>query len=154
MRPVRPTAAAMACALTIVSLLGCGQASSGAQKMAACIESSRGSWHRVAHPFQIKGLAHLDLETNWVGGAEEEENGSLEHYDDVYSINPKIHFELAVLGKGPDLRGDQADLLRVVQRDPRAFQLVLVSNAAPQTPSGGSGIVEDCSDRLYPGQVP
>lgn len=122
--------------------------------MAACIKRRGGDWHRVTHPFQIKGLAHLDLETSWVGGAEEEEDGSLEHYDDVYSLNPHVHFELAVLGKGPDLRADQASLLKAVQRDPRAFELVLVSNAAPQTPSGGSGIVEDCSERLYPDQGP
>jgi hypothetical protein len=152
--PVRATAAALLGALLIVLPVGCSRSESGAQRMAACIESHRGGWHRVTHPFQIEGLAHLDLSTDWVGGPEEEEDGSLEHYDDVYSLNPHVHFELAALGKTPVHEADEAHLLNAVQTDPSAFELVLVSNDAPQTPDGGSGIVEACSDRLYPHQGP
>lgn len=106
--------------------------------MAACIERSKQGWHRVTHAFQIKRLGHLDLMTAWVGGPEEEEKGSLEPYDDVYSLNPHVHFELAVLGKKPVYGANQARLLAEIQKNPRAFELVLVSNDAPQTPAGGS----------------
>jgi hypothetical protein len=122
--------------------------------MAACIESSDHGWHRVTHAFQINGRGRLDLTTAWVGGPEEEADGSLEPYDDVYSLNPRVHFELAILGKTPVREANQTRLLRAVQTDPSAFELVLVSTEAPQTPSGGSGIVEHRSDKLYPHQGP
>jgi hypothetical protein len=148
MSPARARAAVPFAGALIVLLAGCGRATSGAQKMAACIESSDHGWHRVTHAFQIKGLRHLDLMTAWVGGSE------VEPYDDVYSLNPRVHFELAVLGRTPFQEANQTRLLRAVETDPSPFELVLVSTDAPQTPGGGSGIVEDCSDRLYPHQGP
>jgi hypothetical protein len=48
-------------AVLMASLAGCGGVTSGAQKMAACIESSGEGWHRVTQAFQIKGLGRLDL---------------------------------------------------------------------------------------------
>lgn len=153
MSPVRTMTVLLAAVLS-VSLAGCGRSVSGAQKMAACVESSDQGWHRVTHAFQIKGLGHLDLMTAWVGGPKEEEEGSLEPYDDVYSLNPHVHFELAALGKTPVREANQTRLLKAVQADPGAFELVLVSNDAPQTSSGGSGVVEGCSEKLYPHQGP
>jgi hypothetical protein len=144
----------MLVALLMASLAGCGHSASGAQKMAACIESSGEGWHRVTHAFQIKGLGHLDLITSWVGGPAEEAAGTLEHYDDVYSLDQHVHFELAALGKTPIDEANQARLLRAVQTDSGAFELILVSNDAPQTHGGGSGVVEECSSRLYPHQGP
>jgi hypothetical protein len=154
MRSMRARAAVLLGTLLIVALVGCGAAPSGAQKMAACIEKHRGSWHRVARPFQIKGLTHLDLTTAWVGGPEEEADGSLEHYDDVYSLDPHVHFELVALGKTPVHEANQARLLTAAQTDPSAFELILISQDAPQTAGGGSGIVEACSGSLYPHQGP
>jgi hypothetical protein len=155
MSPAQPRAVLLLGAVLMASLSGCGHVTSGAQKMAACIESSHNGWHRATRPFQIKGLGHLDLATAWVGGTEEEEAGSFEDYDDVYSLNPHVHFELAVLGKTPVHEANQTRLLRAVQTDPSAFELVLVSNDAPKRRSGGgSGIVEDCSWKLYPNQGP
>jgi hypothetical protein len=120
--------------------------------MAACIESSGHGWHRVTHASQIQRLGHMDLTTAWGGGPEEEQEGSIEPYDDVYSLDPHVHFELAALGKTPVEETRQVLLLRALEKDPSAFQLVLVSNDAPKTPSGGSGIVQDCSRKLYPHQ--
>jgi hypothetical protein len=154
MSPARARTAVLLGALLMASLDACGGAPSGAQKMSACIESHGDGWHRVTHAFQINALTQRDLTTDWVGGPEEEADGRLEHYDDVYSLDPRVHFELVALGKTPVHDANQARLLTTVQTDPSAFELVLVSNHAPQTSSGGSGVVETCSGRLYPRQGP
>jgi hypothetical protein len=142
-------------AVVLVTLLaGCGRGAASAGKMATCIENSGQGWHRVTHAFRISRLGHLDLETAWVGGPEEKAQSVLEPYIDVYSLDPHVHFELAVLGGNPAHEANLGRLLREVQTDPAEFELVLVSNDAPQTPAGGSGIVETCSEKTYPHQGP
>jgi len=64
------------------------------------------------------------------------------------------HFELAALGQTPLQEANETRLLKEAQTDPGAFEFVVVSTDAPQTPGGGSGIVEDCSEKLYPHQGP
>ncbi len=145
---------ALFAAVLVTFLAGCGRGPASAGKLAACIESSGQGWHRVTHAFQIEGLGHLDLETAWVGGPEEKAQGILEPYIDVYSLNPHVHFELAVLGGNPAHEANQARLLTEVQADPAEFELVLISNDAPQTPGGGSGILDQCSRKVYPHQGP
>jgi hypothetical protein len=149
-RPIVPTLFAAA---LVTLLAGCGPAAS-AGKMAACIQNSGRGWHRVTHAFQIRGLGHLDLETDWIGGPEEKEKGILEPYIDVSSLNPHVHFELAVLGGNPAHRSNQALLLKEVQTDPTKFERVLITNDAPQTRASASGVVENCSEKLYPHQGP
>jgi hypothetical protein len=147
---------ALVAAILVTLLTGCSRAGAGAGagKMAACIEGSGHGWRRVTHPFRIKGLERLDLQTSWNGGPQEEEDGSLEPYDDVYSLDPHVHLELAVLGKTPIGEANQTRLLRAVQADPSAFQLVLISHDSSQSRARGWGVVEECSERLYPHQGP
>jgi hypothetical protein len=94
----------------------------------------------MTHPWKIKGLASLDLET--------EESGGVPSYVREYSTNPRSPFGLVTVG-GSVESNEEPRFLEEVQAHPNRFRAVLVTRDGKR-----GGAVINCSYKINPHQGP